>query len=67
MREEYDFTDSRPNPYVKGERKPVTLRLDTYVLDYFRGEAQRTGIPYQNLINTYLMQCAREEKKLIFA
>ena len=66
MREEYDFTKSFLNPYVKSERKPVTIRLDNYVLDYFRSEAQRTGIPYQNLINTYLMQCAREKKHLAF-
>ena len=67
MKDEYDFSNSRPNPYIKNERKPVTLRLDTYALDYFRREAHRTGIPYQNLINTYLMQCAHEEKHLTFA
>lgn len=67
MRDEYDFSDSRPNPFVARERKAVTLRLDTQALDYFRREAERTGIPYQNLINTYLIQCAQEQKHLIFA
>ena len=35
--------------------------------DYFKEEAARTGIPYQNLINLYLVQCAEEKKVLAFA
>ena len=35
--------------------------------DYFKEEAARTGIPYQNLINLYLVQCAEEKKILAFA
>lgn len=47
---------------AKRVRKPVTIRLDTEVVDYFKAEADRTGIPYQNLINLYLLQCAEEGK-----
>lgn len=67
MRAEYDFTDSKPNPYVKKERKAVTIRLDLQAIDYFKDEADRTGIPYQSLINLYLLQCAKEQKHLAFA
>lgn len=52
---------------AKRERKPVTIRLDTEVVDYFKAEADRTGIPYQNLINLYLLQCAQEGKTVTVA
>ena len=52
MRAEYDFTDSKPNPYAKRLRRPVTMRIDVEAIDYFKEEAARTGIPYQNLINS---------------
>ena len=35
------------------------------VIDYFKGLAEETGIPYQNLINLYLRECAHSGKKLI--
>lgn len=46
MRAEYDFTDSKPNPYAKRLRRPVTMRIDVEAIDYFKEEAARTGIPY---------------------
>lgn len=52
---------------AKKERKPVTMRLDLDVIDYFKAEADRTGIPYQNLINLYLQECVAEGKTLRFA
>ena len=67
MRAEYDFTDSKPNPYAKRLRRPVTMCIDVEAIDYFKEEAARTGIPYQNLINLDLMQCAEEKKVLAFA
>ena len=67
MKDEYDLTNARPNPYIDKLRRPVTMNLDTFAIDYFKREADRTGIPYQRLINLYLVQCAREEKKLVFA
>lgn len=67
MRDEYDFSESRPNPYAGRVRKPVTMNLDVDTVDYFKAEAKRTGIPYQNIINLYLGQCAREQKHLRFA
>ena len=64
MKAEYDLTNARPNPYIEKLRRPVTMNLDTFAIDYFKREADRTGIPYQRLINLYLVQCAREEKHL---
>ena len=55
---------SRPNPYVKTLKKQVTLRLGVDVIEYFKQMAEETGIPYQNLINLYLRDCALNRKKL---
>jgi uncharacterized protein (DUF4415 family) len=69
MRKEYDFSKmkSRRNPYAKQLKKQVTLRLGVDVIDYFKQMAQETGIPYQNLVNLYLRQCAHSHKKLTVA
>ena len=67
MKPEYDFSESRPNPYAKKLRKPVTMNLDVDVIDYFKSESARTGVPYQTLINLYLAQCASEGKRLSFS
>ena len=64
MRKEYDFSDSVRNPYAKHLKKQVTLRLNTDAIAYFKSLAKETGIPYQNLINLYLTECARSGKKL---
>jgi uncharacterized protein (DUF4415 family) len=64
MRKEYDFTDSVRNPYAKHLRKQVTIRLGTDVIAYFKAMSLETGVPYQNLINLYLRECAHSGKKL---
>jgi uncharacterized protein (DUF4415 family) len=64
MRKDYDFTDSVRNPYAKHFRKQVTIRLGTDVIEYFKALAKKTGVPYQNLINLYLRECAHSGKKL---
>lgn len=67
MRDEYDFSNSRPNPYADRVRKPITLNVDVSTIDYFKQESKRTGVPYQTIINMYLGQCAAEGKHLTFA
>jgi len=66
MRKEYDFSKlkGRANPYANRLKKQVTLRLGVDVIAYFKSLAQETGIPYQNLINLYLRDCAQSSKKL---
>ena len=54
----------RKNPYAKNLKKQVTLRLGINVIEYFKQMAEETGIPYQNLINLYLRECALSHKKL---
>lgn len=64
MRENYDFSDSIPNPYAKRLKKQVTIRLDEDTIGYFKGMAEDKGIPYQSLINLYLRDCASHHKEL---
>lgn len=63
MRDEYDFSSARENPYLPKLKKQITIRIDEAVIDWFRQLAEETGVPYQNLINQYLAECARTNKK----
>ena len=63
MRKEYDFSDSKKNPYTHLLKKQVTIRLGTEVISYFKELSRKMGIPYQNLINLYLKDCADAKKK----
>lgn len=64
MRENYDFTNGRRNPYAKRLKKPVTIRLEEPVIDYFKQLAEELELPYQTLINLYLRDCAVSRRRL---
>ena len=63
MRKEYDFTSSRKNPYAGRLKRQVTIRLDTAAVDYFKELAAELGMPYQNLINLFLRDCAQQKRR----
>ena len=65
--EEFDFEHCKPNPYADMVRKPMTMNVDVRTIDYFKEESERTGIPYQNIINMYLRQCVDEQKHVKLA
>ncbi len=64
MKDRYDFSKSRPNPYAKLLKKPVTIRLGTSTVQYFKVLAEESDIPYQTLINLYLRDCATNQRRL---
>ncbi|CAN4275545.1 BrnA antitoxin of type II toxin-antitoxin system [Methylophilaceae bacterium] len=64
MREEYDFSKSKKNPYASQLKKPITIRLDEDSVTYFKSVSDEVGIPYQSLINLYLRDCAASHRKL---
>jgi len=64
MREEYDFSKAKKNPFAKRLKRQITIRIDTPTIDYFKKIADESGIPYQTLINLYLRDCAAEGRKL---
>jgi hypothetical protein len=63
MRKEYDFSKSRKNPHAKQLKRQVTIRLDTASVDYFKKMGVELGIPYQNLINLFLRDCAVHRRR----
>jgi len=64
MKAEYDFSNAVRNPYAKREKRAVTIRLEKDIVDYFKAMSVETGVPYQNLINLYLRDCAEQSRKL---
>jgi predicted DNA binding CopG/RHH family protein len=64
MKEEYDFTKAKKNPYAKKLRQQVTINLDSSVIDYFKEMSALSGIPYQTLINLYLSDCVKSRRQL---
>ena len=64
MREEYDFSNGRKNPYAKRLKKQITINIDSDTIEYFKGQSEDNGIPYQTLINLYLADCASQKKRL---
>ncbi len=64
MKKQYDFSKSIRNPYIRKAKQQVTIRLDKETVDYFKTLAAGSGIPYQNLINLYLRECASGKKRL---
>ena len=66
MLDEYDIKNLNPrkNPYAKKLKKQISINIDDKVIDYFKQQANETGIPYQTLINLYLADCVENKKKL---
>lgn len=66
MREEYDIRNLNPrkNPYSNRKKKQITINLDGTVIDYFKNMSQKSGIPYQTLINLYLSDCVESKREL---
>ena len=65
MKDHYDFRSMKgeKNPYIKELKQPITIRLDKATVAYFKTLAIDLGMPYQNLINLYLRDCALNQKK----
>ena len=64
MKSEYDFTNAKKNPYAKKLKKQITIKIDVDTIKYFKNQADNTGIPYQTLINLYLVDCVANKKEL---
>lgn len=66
MRKEYDIEKLNPrkNPYSNRLKKQVTINIDNDTIDYFKKQSEKSGLPYQTLINLYLADCATNHRKL---
>jgi uncharacterized protein (DUF4415 family) len=63
MRSEYDLSTSRKNPYAKQLKRQITIRIDVTAVNYFKNLGAELGMPYQNLINMFLRDCAIEKRR----
>ena len=66
MRAEYDFSKlkGRRNSYATKLKKPVTIRIGSDVIAYFKHLADKMDVPYQILINMYLRDCVQSHRKV---
>ena len=66
MREEYDIETLNPrkNPYAKRLKRKVTINLDNSRVEYFKKLSESNGIPYQTLINLYLIDCVNKKRSI---
>ena len=64
MKEHYDFSKGQKNPYTKKKKKQVTINLSNEVIDYFKELSEKTSVPYQTLINFYLLDCVKNKKTI---
>ena len=64
MNKEYDFSKLKKirNPYAR-KKKAVGINLSPQVVDYFEELASEMGLPYQKLIDLYLLDCAKRRRK----
>ena len=66
MRNEYNIKELNPrkNPYAARTKKQITINIDADTIEYFKSQAVVSGIPYQTLMNLYLVDCATNKKQL---
>lgn len=50
------------NPYAS-KKKAVGINLSHVVIDYFKRMSSDSGIPYQTLIDLYLLDCVKHKRK----
>jgi uncharacterized protein (DUF4415 family) len=64
MKAEYDLAKmkSRKNPFA-AQLKQQSIYIEEDVMDYFKKIATESGISYQNLINLYLRDCMKQQRK----
>jgi predicted DNA binding CopG/RHH family protein len=65
MKKEYDFSKMKAhkNPYAS-KKKAVGINLSSEVIDYFKSLSEKSGLPYQTLIDLYLRDCVKSKRKI---
>jgi len=63
VKNEYDFSNAQKNPYANRVKQQITINLNQSTIQYFKDLADKTGLPYQTLINLYLTDCADKKRQ----
>jgi len=61
---EIELATATKSTLGKKPKQQVTIKIDADTITYFKKLSQRSGIPYQSLINLYLTDCATNKKEL---
>ena len=66
MKKEYDLKKMKeiPNPYKGKMKRSVGINLSPEVIDYFKQMSLDLNLPYQKLIDMYLLDCVNKNRKL---
>ena len=64
MKKTYNFEKAQSNPYARKLKRQISIRISVDVIDYFKQQSRETGIPYQNLVDLYLADCAANHRHL---
>ena len=64
MKKEYNFENAKKNPYSDQLKKQITINISEVVVDYFKEMSLKVGIPYQILINLYLLDCVKNKRMI---
>ena len=65
MLDEYDFSKAQRSPYAGGVvKKQISIRLKPATVAFFQMQSEKTGLPYQTIINLYLDDCAANKREL---
>ena len=66
MKEEYNIEELNPrkNPYTNRLKKQITININEDTIEYFKAMSEKSGIPYQTLINMYLTDCMETKREL---
>ncbi len=65
MKKEYDFSKGVRGKFYRPNKVQKTIRLDEDVLTYYQKLADKTGVPYQTLINLTLKKFAAEDGEIV--
>ena len=64
MKKEYNFSKMKEVKSPFKGKKNIGINLNHEVIDYFKQLSKEMGVPYQQLINFYLLDCVKKQKKL---
>ena len=64
MKNEYDFSKGKKNPYIKELKTKIIINLSNEVIDYFKELSKELSVPYQTLINAHLLDFVKNKNNL---
>ena len=63
MKDEYDFSNARRNPYTATLKQTLLVPLDDASAAYFQTLAEEMSMPVAALVSLYLKDCAEQRRR----